>query len=448
MQVKPMAEDESISPEENAITPDEFEKIEKKIGKKGGPGKAPAAPEETRRVKTSDASDVEKLSMDIDMLRGKMEMQDAVRARFDDRMTQTSEEIGELRSSLLEKEKLFGQVETGFRKMKDTMDEVEPQKFGSMLRKLETGVEECQAKLEGTNFKVKKANEDIAKINTLLDKIKSFENLVDMGKNIESVLGKVKDSESTSRRFASKVERIFGELDTRIIEFSRQKDRVDKMQNLVDEVVGSMDGIEAKLKRVVLKDDFEKLKQETGTDFDAFKSDVNDKINDLKDIVDLMVSTIERRAKRVITLEGRMERLEVGKQGTGSELSLAEIKSITEEAGRENEPEKDLPEMELPADARASMNIPEIVPDRQGTAPAAAGAGGETDRLYDMLNKALEYLGNGDFTVARELYVKILEVYESVSPSMDYEESVKLYDSIKDLYQKLTNVYGSDMDAL
>ena len=432
-------EDEaSGSSEDNVMSREEFEKIEKKEGRKKGGlfGRKQQKPEE-RKAAPDTATDAEKLSIEVDMLRGKMEMFDASRGRFEDKFTQMAEEIGELRSSLLEKEKMFGQVETGFRKIKDSMDEMEPQKFAAMLRKTGAGLEECSAKIEGNSFKIKKANEDIAKINTLLEKIKSFENLVDMGRNIEGVLSKVKDSESTSRRFASKVERIFGELDTKIIEFSKQKDRIDKMQNLVDEVVGSMDGIEARLKRAVMKDDFDRLGQEVNSNFDAFKSDINDKINDLKDIVDLMVSTIERRAKRVISLEGRLEKMESSKTDLKTpEIDDEALKDAVSESGGFSMQEE------------AKAPVQEVISGSPKTSQTGAGGSHrDIDRLYDMLDQAFEYVGKGDFTVARELYMKILEIYENMSSAVEYEENLKLYDSIKGLYEKLSDVYGSEMGA-
>jgi len=341
-----------VSSEENVITSDEFNALEKKESKKGGlfgmfKKKKPAR--ETFATDTKDkggGTSLEEMQMNIEKINGKLELIDTFRSSSEERFVKLGEEIGELRSSLMGQEGTVGKMEAGVEKMQDMVKEIEPEKITKERMKIMKLVEENNAKIDVLDKKGNMFGEEIKGYRKEMGRIQDIENLVKLVKDADSLIAKIRDSENSTKRLSSKVEKIFSEIGTRMSKVDEQAKRIDTLDGLVNEAAGSLEGIEIKMKGTALKDDLEKFQKNMKKDLTLFKKNNEDRLDELRDLVDMMVSTMEdlKKGKPVFDDEGqerereiakRMEEIEKGGSGRHTEGKGEEV----EEAGTEDDEE-------------------------------------------------------------------------------------------------------------
>jgi len=286
---------ENISEEENVITPEEFEKLEKEEGKN-----LPKLETKNKGRKDSGDISLDNLMFKIEKAEGRMEALDSQRAATDERISRLSEEIGELRSSLLEKERAFNTIESGFSKIKDATEEIQPQKIAKEMQKSSEQVLQFEAKIESLQLKLDELTRSNQKIRDILDKIKSFENIVAVLEEFQDKLNAIDENKKYISRQAGKVESIFSEINKKVKEFRQYQERIDLNKDMLNEVMKTTDMIEMKLEKLASKDDL--------TEFDGKLNKINlnydDRVQDMKELMKKMLLTLKERGLDKIMKDG------------------------------------------------------------------------------------------------------------------------------------------------
>ena len=244
-------------------------------------------PKEEGEVKLSN------LILRIEKMDGKLDIIDRFRNDMDERTRQLSEEIGELRSITMERERSFDRIKSDFEKVKDTVSGLEPTKLRKILDKREMEIMENKAKIESIENLVKALSEENKKFRALMSKIKSFENLVDISYDIDRKLSKIKEVKDHANKIASKVEMVFSELNRKASELENQKEKIAKLDELTIEMTNMLDEVTLKLTKFVEKKDlkkfeedykenFEKLKKSLLSDFEKSKTPIHTEISGKK----------------------------------------------------------------------------------------------------------------------------------------------------------------------
>jgi len=123
------------------------------------------------RKKPSEKED-EKLEIDpntdiniqIAKLAAKVESMLDIRKSYSERFSLMSEQIGELRGMILDNSKQIQKTEVASSKAIDLVEEVQPQKFMTQLRKTEHNIESLRASLETKESIMNDITEEIKKI--------------------------------------------------------------------------------------------------------------------------------------------------------------------------------------------------------------------------------------------------------------------------------------------
>jgi len=306
--VMPEESSEKKKGQENIITPEEFEELEKKEtkkkflgsvrkGKEEKPEKAKEKPEPEPKERVS----VDKLTLKVEKLEGKMESLEELRHAIDERFSRLSEEIGELRSSILERDRSFDKVEAGFKAMEEIVEELEPTKLRKELDKKSEEIVKNQARIEALGAQIKEMSKSIKDMRDLLAKIKDVKNLVSISNEMGRTLTKVEKERRTITKTSGKIETIFSELSKKISEFDSYKDKVDFNAETMHDLMKAIDMLEVKLEGVLKKEDMEKIDDRIKKIEIGYKDDVQD----IKDIVSMLVSSLKRTSlKDVIEKQG------------------------------------------------------------------------------------------------------------------------------------------------
>jgi chromosome segregation ATPase len=228
------------------------------------------------------------LVLKIERISGKLDAIEDFKRDTDERIALLSEEVGELRSVLLEKEKQMGKIESDAERAFAAVEELQPENIKKQLRKRDEELLELRADLEKIDAVVKELKEQNKELTGVLEKIKSFDNLVEMAKKIDKKLSKIDDTKSYADRMVAKVEMIFSELNDKLRDLENQKDRIQKLDELSVDMVKMLDELSIKLPKFVEKSEFDKFKEELAktqppgvskpTDFEAKLGELQAKV--------------------------------------------------------------------------------------------------------------------------------------------------------------------------
>ncbi|MCX6821326.1 MAG: hypothetical protein NTW30_00960, partial [Candidatus Aenigmarchaeota archaeon] len=150
--------------------------------------------ETTKKTKElSEETDISELLLRLEKIDGKLEIFDNSKNEVSERTTQLAEEIGELRSMIMERERSFTKIESDFEKVKETVSGLEPARIKSAFEKRKMEILENKAKTEELEALVRALGEDVKKFRTTLEKIKSFENIADLSFDMDRKVAEVRE---------------------------------------------------------------------------------------------------------------------------------------------------------------------------------------------------------------------------------------------------------------
>ena len=212
--------------------------------------------EETEgEVKMSD------LVLRLEKLAGKMDILDRSRNDMNDRLTHLAEEIGELRTMMMERERTFDKVKSQFELVRETVTDLRPQRLKKTFEKTEIDILENKAKIETLQTLLKALAEESRKVRRLMKKIKSFENLVDVSYEMERKISRINEIKNYADIVVAKVENIFSELNEKVSQLENQRERIEKLDELTIEITKMLDEVSVKMSKFVTEKDLKDFKK-------------------------------------------------------------------------------------------------------------------------------------------------------------------------------------------
>lgn len=443
---KPVKE---IPEEENIITPEEFEEIEKKEKKKGVSvkPKPEKKPQESkaglldRMGGRSGKTNVDELFLRLEKIEAKMEAGEGLRQATEEKMTRLSEEIGELRSAILEKERTFNKMESGFDKVKDMFEEIKPSKLRADLEKKDDAIEKMAAKLEAFDTKVSEMKKSISDIAGIMEKIKSLKNMVSLSENISKKMERVEEDRNETSKIASKIESMFSELAEKMTEFHNYKDKIEFSSDSMHDIMKAMDMMEVKVENALKKDDMKKIDDR----IEQMSTELGDSIQTVRDIVDDLVTSLKKGGvKDLLAKQGKSRIDEINKHlaDIGKyEKTVGELKAQMAKIEQSNQAQTksmlsqigSLKKEALPETTRLRMEKTKKQQPDMSEEPAIRSQGD----IDGMMERCHSLIDSGSIEEARKLYDSIVNRYEKSKDSPDYGNAEKVYSGIKKLYYRL-----------
>ncbi len=193
---------------------------------------------------------VDNLLLRLEKIESKFDIISDFEKGMNERMSDLSERIGEVRSMILERERSIDETNSDVEKIKDMVHEIEPSRYLVDLEKQKKSVLEVSAKVEKLEDVVKVTREDIKRSSDKLDKINGLESLSKFYSDLKKREAEVEDRVMVTRQLTSKVESIFVELSEKLADIDNLKKRVDSLQDLVEDVMKDSDHVMVKLEKI------------------------------------------------------------------------------------------------------------------------------------------------------------------------------------------------------
>ncbi len=213
---------------------------------------------------------------DIEKLQGKLEVVTELKTQLSEITRTFSEEIGELRTMILDREKGYSKMEFGFEKINEIVKEIEPQVITRNLEKKEQRILGVEIKIEKLETFSREITKQTVMVREVIDKVKSFENLVGVADKVKKYLKQSEETKNYTDRIAGKIETMFEDVNTKVLDMDEKATELGKMDSLLKEMVPTMDKMQISIAGKADMKDIKSL-NEMGV-----SSKVQEKIKDLE----------------------------------------------------------------------------------------------------------------------------------------------------------------------
>ena len=202
----------------------------------------------------------EQLNVEIEKLKGKLEVIGEFKNQLAETTRAFSEEIGELRTMILDREKTISKIELGFEKINEIVKEIEPSAITKEIEKKEAKILELAARIDKLEEFYKELTKKTEEVRRFLEKIKSFENLVELAGKVRRTLAEIEESKNYVDRVAGKIEAIFEDVNDKILDLDERLRKIGNVDEILKDLVPTVDKLQIALKNKADKKDVESIK--------------------------------------------------------------------------------------------------------------------------------------------------------------------------------------------
>ena len=320
----------------------EEEQNEPQVAEEDAP-EVPVAPPQQQA--SSDIS-LAKLTAGVEKLKAQFSTFYELQKTTSERFSRINEQIGELRSMMIERDKASQHLEAKATQAIDIVKTVQPDKLMIELRKGDSKIEALRANLE--------SNENI--INNIVNELKDVKNKINVFRGIEQVISleeeakkelfEVKKIQAVVERHADKVETIFTEMQKKFSDFAKFNDIVKDLDKSFKQISSEFDSIRIRIadlaskkevENLILKfDDFEKYTGNVvklmNNKFEKMEKELGDDFKKKFSDTDKLLKGFETLAQKTPDLDKYFNLLEEeAKKAPQENVKVEKIKEIGEE---------------------------------------------------------------------------------------------------------------------
>lgn len=189
---------------------------------------------------------VDKIGADVNKLKIQFESFGEVRAATNEKFTRISEQIGELRSMIIERDKAFQHVEAQAIKATDLVEAVQPDKLMVDVKKLDGKIEALKANIESNEAIMSNIMNEMKEMRNKMTLFKGAEQVTKMNDDMMKEINDMRKLKVIIEKHSDKVETIFMEVQKSFGEFNKIKGIVDEVQKTVKPIGTEIDSLKVK----------------------------------------------------------------------------------------------------------------------------------------------------------------------------------------------------------
>ncbi len=222
-------------------------------------GESEKKQESDSKLTGNTSQDLIRLSTEVDRLKAGHEAFQEVRKANTEMFERINEEIGELRSMILERDKTIQTLELKAVKAADLVESVQPDKFMVQLTKQEAKVEALKANIESNEEIMDRVMQELKEIRKKVDFFRGVDEIVKLSNEIKEVLIDIKKVESKVRIEADRVETIYFELRKRIQTLDSFTSDVQEIKENLEQHTKDLDSLKLKVSGLAEKEEVDKV---------------------------------------------------------------------------------------------------------------------------------------------------------------------------------------------
>jgi len=205
------------------------------------------------------SEDLVKVNSEIERIKVSIEGFAEVRKSFTERFTSVSEQIGELRNMIFERDKNIQEIELKAVKAYDLVDSVHPEKIMSEVQKQDAKSEALKANLEGNEAIMDRIMEELKEAKKKIEFFRGVEEIIKLSEEVKSELIEIKKIESKIALNTDKVETIYAEMRKKFQDIDSFSSDLREMKVMSEQNTKDINYLKEKAAGLASKDELEKL---------------------------------------------------------------------------------------------------------------------------------------------------------------------------------------------
>lgn len=202
---------------------------------------------------------VAKMSADVDKLKAQFSTFYELQKASGERFSRIGEQLGELRSMMIERDKDSQRLEAKATQAVDLVKAVQPDKFMVDLRRTDSKTEALKANLESMENILKNTINELKALRDKMSVFSGMEQVIKMNEEVKNELMGIRKVQTTVERHADKVDTIFSEVQKKTKDFVRFNDTVQDLDKSFKQVSSEFDSIKVKITDFATKKEVENL---------------------------------------------------------------------------------------------------------------------------------------------------------------------------------------------
>ncbi len=212
-----------------------------------------------------------KLSTEIDRLKASQEAFQEVRKSFTERFTRFSEQIGELRSMILDRDRTIQELELKSVKAIDLVESIKPDKFMMDLERQNVKIEALKANLEGNEAILDQVMEELKEIRRKMSFFRGVEEIINLSEEIKKELIGIKKIEGTINIQTDKVQTIYSDMRKKIQQLDAFNTQLQEAKANIEQNSKELDTLKVKSINFAEKEELDKILEKVQQYTDALK---------------------------------------------------------------------------------------------------------------------------------------------------------------------------------
>ncbi len=234
----------------------------------------------------SNNPEIMKLSSEITRISAGVEAFGEVRKSFSESFSRLNEQIGELRSMILERDKSIQEIELKAVKAYDLVDSVHPEKISAMVQKEDAKIEALKANLEGNEAIMSRVMDELREIRKKINFFRGVEEIIKLSEEVKKELIEIKKVESMVNIKVDKADTIYSEMRTKFQDVDTFDSSLKEVKVAVEQNTKDVGFVKDRMGELAEKADIDKIVNKVQRYVDALK-DLEKKSSMSKDIEQL-----------------------------------------------------------------------------------------------------------------------------------------------------------------
>lgn len=221
--------------------------------------KEPEVKSDSSTSSSSDSVSLLKISTEVDRLKAGQEAFQEVRKSFTERFTRVSEQIGELRSMILDRDRTFQTLELKAVKAIDLVESIKPDKFMMDLERQNVKIEALKANLEGNEAILDQVMEELKEIRRKMSFFRGVEEIIRLSEEIKKELIGIKKIEGTINIQTDKVQTIYSDMRRKMQDLDDFNSQLQESKANIEQNSKELDSLKMKSINFAEKEEVDKI---------------------------------------------------------------------------------------------------------------------------------------------------------------------------------------------
>jgi len=196
---------------------------------------------------------------DLDKLAAKFTSFYELQKSNTERFTRINEQIGEIRSMMIQRDKDFQMLEARATQAIDLVSTVQPDKLMIELQKGDGKIEALRANVESNEMIQNNIVNELKEMRNKITMFRGIEQVMKLNEEVKKELMDTRRMKALIERHADKVETIFSEVKKRFSDFEKMADLTKDLDNSFKDMIADLDSLKVRVGELASKKEVEDL---------------------------------------------------------------------------------------------------------------------------------------------------------------------------------------------